>query len=286
MMMILQTGTQKKPNKPLHYFNRLGLARDPFTTSPDPCYFYPAAQYASCLTHLEISLRLKRGACVVFGEIGTGKTTLCRSLIQRFEKDPEIEIRLLLNPPAEPENHFLAQLARLFCLPCNEGNASSGIKDYLFNRTVEEHKTVVLVIDEAQKISLEAIEALRTLLNYETNEFKMLQLILFGQLELKDKIRQMPNFQDRINYRTELKPLTVEECRELICFRLAKAGFRGKNMPFRESAYKAIYDMTQGYPRKVCLLTHRILMEMIMQNKREAGEELILQTMNGYCSWE
>lgn len=285
-MMTLQTGIQKKPNKPLHYFGRLGLARDPFTTSPDPSYFYPAAQYTSCLAQLEISLRLKRGACVVFGEIGTGKTTLCRSLIQRFDKDPEMELSLLLNPPAEPETQFLVQLARLFSLSCSEGNASACIKDYLFSKTVEEGKTVVLVIDEAQKISLEAVEALRTLLNYETNEFKMLQLILFGQLELRDKIMRMPNFQDRINYRTELKPLSLEECRELICFRLSKAGCRPKNMPFREDAFKAIHALTQGYPRKVCLLTHRLLMEMIMQNRREADEEFILQTMKGYCSWE
>ena len=284
--MTLQTGIQKKQNRPVHYFNRLGLIRDPFTTSPDPCYFYPAAQYAACLTHLEISVRLKRGACVVFGEIGTGKTTLCRSLLQRFENDPNIEIQLLLNPPAEPENRFLVQLAQIFSIPCREGNVSTLIKDYLFNKTVEENKTIVLVIDEAQKISLEAIEALRTLLNYETNEFKMLQLILFGQLELKDKILKMPNFRDRINYKTELKPLNIEECRELIYFRLSKAGCHGRSMPFKESACRAIHSLTQGYPRKVCLLTHRILMEMIMQNKREADEEFILQTMNGYCSWE
>ncbi|MBN2143707.1 MAG: AAA family ATPase [Candidatus Aureabacteria bacterium] len=270
--------TETDNDRPNHYFGKWGLVKDPFTTSPDPDYLFPSHQHLTVLTCLEISVRLRRGACVVLGEIGTGKTTLCRTLIQKLESDPSIEIALLLNPPDGGGNSFLSALSSLYRLPVQTvGETFSALKDYLFYHGVERNKTVVLMIDEAQKLNTESIELIRTLLNYETNEYKLLQLVLFAQLELKDKIKQLPNFEDRLNIKIELNPLSVEECGELIQFRLLKAGYGNEEPVFTDDAIRAIHEITGGYPRKICMLAHKAMMEMVMTEVMIAGESLIRQ---------
>lgn len=281
--MILTTGKPKQKTSnsvaSRHYFENLGLKRDPFSTSPDPYYFFPSRQHQTCLNHLEIGIRLRRGANLVLGEIGTGKTTLCRTLLQKLNTDPLIETYILLNPAFDSEDEFLSELANIFHIGISGKSFSEitrAVKEFLFNKGIEENKTLLLIIDEAQKLSAEALECLRTLLNYETNDYKLLQLIMFGQLQLKDKLRLMPNFVDRLNYKIELTRLNILECARLIHYRLLKAGYpkNGKAL-FLPSAIRAIHSLTSGYPRKICMLCHNILEHQVIYEKKIADAELV-----------
>jgi general secretion pathway protein A len=149
------------------------------------------------------------------------------------------------------------------------------IEKYLFQKGVEEGKTVVLVIDEGQKLSSPFIEILRTLLNYETNEYKLLQLVLLGQMELLPRIKKIKNFMDRVALKYIINPLDENETAEMIRFRLAKAGFDGQREIFTYEAIKKIYDMTQGYPRKITLLCHNALERLVMDGREIVTGELI-----------
>jgi general secretion pathway protein A len=149
----------------------------------------------------------------------------------------------------------------------------------LFQKGVVENKTVILIIDEAQKLDPTALEALRLLLNYETNQFKLLQLVLLGQNELLSTVKEIPNFFDRISFKTTLNPLGYEETKELIQFRIAQAGYRSKMDLFLEDALREIYESSQGYPRQVTMLCHRALKEMLMRNKWVVDKQMIEDLM-------
>ena len=136
---------------------------------------------------------------------------------------------MMLDPVYNDEEVFLTSLTRNFDVgTSNEGPKSLNLKEalerFLFQKGVEEKKTIVLIIDEAQKLNELTLECLRVLLNYETNEYKLLQLILLGQMELHSKIISIPNFIDRISFKYTLNPLDETEMRQMIDFRIKQAG--------------------------------------------------------------
>ena len=138
-----------------------------------------------------------------------------------------------------------------------------------------ENKTVTLIIDEAQKLSENSLEILRVLLNYETNEFKLLQLILLGQLELYSKIMKIPNFFDRISFKYTLNPLDFKEAKEMIEFRISQAGYKANMHLFLDEAVRLIHQYSKGYPRRITMLCHRALKELVLKNKFVVDEELV-----------
>ncbi|MDD5633719.1 MAG: AAA family ATPase, partial [Candidatus Omnitrophica bacterium] len=173
----------------MNYFELLGMDKEPFSTSPDPMFFYDSQEHKAALLRILIEIRLKRGLSLILGDVGTGKTTLCRKLLQTFKERKNIEFYIILDPNFKTEEMFISALTDTFGLnvPHETGNIldhKQAIKDFLFKKGIEENKTVVLLIDEAQKMNAEALEVLRMLLNYETNEYKLLQLVLVGQMEL------------------------------------------------------------------------------------------------------
>ncbi len=181
---------------------------------------------------MELAIRLHRGLNVVMGNVGTGKTTLCRELLIRFAKSEEdrneVETHLLLDPSIGTPREFLATVATAFGISGaaaaeSEWQLKEGIKHHLFQRGVDEKKTVVLIIDEGQKLPDFGLEILREFLNYETNEAKLLQIVIFAQNEFEETLRQHPNFADRVNQFIALEPLNFRETRQLIAFRIAQA---------------------------------------------------------------
>lgn len=271
------TATTPVESAGTHYFESLGLEKDPFSTSPDPFYFYPLEQHRSCLNFLEISARQRRGASLILGEIGTGKTTLCRTFLNRLAPDAAVECHLLLNPGFDSEEAFLETLAAMFGLdPAGSAmDRRRELKHFLYRKGVEENRTVLLLIDEAQKLSLPAIECLRTLLNFETNAFKLLQLVLLGQLQLADTLRALPNFADRLDFKTRLKPLEFEECDRLLRYRLERGGYRKRASLFSRSATEAILRLSGGYPRRICMLAHKALEQLVILGRKRADAALI-----------
>jgi len=149
------------------------------------------------------------------------------------------------------------------------------LEKFLFQKGVTENKTVALIIDEAQKLNEGTLEILRVLLNYETNEFKLLQLVLLGQLELHAKIMNIPNFFDRISFKYTLNPLNFTETKEMIEFRIRQAGYRASMHLFLDEAIKEIYQYSKGYPRRITMLCHKALKNLILKNKFVVDAELI-----------
>lgn len=259
-------------------FEALGLQTEPFSTSPDPAFLYRSHTHETALRRLEIAIRLKRGLSVILGDVGTGKTTLLRTLLQEFEGQKDFHFHMILDPAYESEFQMLFHLTKLFgitppsrsSLDCKET-----IERYLFEKGVDQGKVVVLLIDEGQKLSATHLEVLRTLLNFETNAYKLLQLVIFSQMELLPKIRRVRNFMDRVSLKYILNPLDESETRQMILFRLKAAGCQNPTVLFTEEAVRIIHQQSQGYPRKVAVLCHDAMEQLIMQKKQTVDAELL-----------
>jgi general secretion pathway protein A len=271
----------------MSYFKVLGFEKEPFSTSPDPEFFYLSKEHETALTNILIELRLKRGLSVILGDVGTGKTSLSRKLIQELKSREDFIFHIILDPTYEDEQLFLTSLARNFEIATIGASASSTILDlreslerFLFQKGVTENKIVTLIIDEAQKLSESSLETLRVLLNYETNEFKLLQLVLLGQLELHAKIMNIPNFFDRISFKYTLNPLDFEETKEMIEFRIRQAGYKANMNLFLADALREIYHYSRGYPRQITMFCHKALKELVLKNKFVVEVDLVREIIN------
>ena len=265
----------------MDYFRILNLKKEPFSNSPDPEFFFHSRQHQDCLQKLELSLLLRRGLNVVIGDVGTGKTTMCRQLIRRFSQKAEIETHLILDPHVLNATEFLSTVSDRFtgqkpAVDAHEWQIKEQIKKYLFRKGVDENKTVVLIIDECQKIPTFCLEILREFLNYETNEYKLLQIVIFAQTEFEGIIRKYPNFADRINLFHLLKPLNFRDTRSMIKFRLEKSCSSARQFRlFTLPALWMIYRISGGYPRKIINLCHQSILAMIIQNRSKCGYRLV-----------
>jgi len=259
-----------------HYAGH-GMQREPFSNSPDPSFLLATRQHSTCLQELEISLRLRRGLNVVTGDIGTGKTTLCRTLMRAFAEDRDTDVHLLLDPHFQTCEEFLrvilASVSGLSPEPdMGLWALKEALKQQLFRLGLVEKRLVILVIDEGQKISPENLEILREMLNYETNTSKLLQIVLFGQQELEPMLDAMPNLADRINVRRKLSALSFGEVRQMIEHRLAvAAGDGAPSVRFSYFAAWAIHRACKGSPRKTVRLCHMAMLEMLVRGKSRVG---------------
>jgi len=265
----------------MSYYSALGLEKEPFSNSPDPDFFYEASEHKAALMRLLVEIRLRRGLSVILGDVGVGKTTLSRKLFQMLKERPDILFYMIMDPTAQSEDLFLESLVRTLNLADQTKDCSNildykeAIKKYLFQKGVEENKTIVLVIDEAQKLNADSLEILRVLLNYETNEFKLLQLVLFAQMELLPRIKEINNFFDRIVLRYVINPLDEQETRDLIDFRLKHSGFNAQMKLFTDEAVSEVQRYSQGYPRKINLICHNALRNLITSHKTVIDGALI-----------
>jgi len=269
----------------MSYYRVLGLEREPFSTSPDPNFFYQSLSHKTALTNALIEIRLKRGLSIILGDIGTGKTTLSRKLFQLFSVREDIDFCMILDPNYDTEYLFLLSLIKIFKIEINISNPTildlkEEIKRFLFQKGVNENKTTVLLIDEAQKLNQMSLEVLRMLLNYETNEFKLLQLIVLGQMELLPKLIGTKNLMDRVSLKCRLSPFNEEETREMINFRIRQAGYNGSEDLFSKRAIRVIYEYTRGYLRRIAMLCHNLLKSLVMENKAIADEGLVRNLIN------
>ncbi|MCX5697211.1 MAG: AAA family ATPase [Candidatus Omnitrophica bacterium] len=264
----------------MSYYKILGLNKEPFSTSPDPDFFYESQEHHAALMRLMIEVTLRRGLNLILGDVGTGKTTLSRKLFQMFKARENIIFHMILDPTYETEELFLDSLVRTFKIEVTSATPTvldykEVLKKYLYRKGIEENKIVVLLIDEAQKLNPLSLETLRIFLNYETNEYKLLQLVLLGQLELLPKVQQMKNLWDRISLKYVLNPLDEQETKELIDFRLRQGGYDSALPVFSDEAISAIYRYTQGYPRRIAMLCHNALKALVMENKNVIDLEII-----------
>jgi len=270
----------------MEYFNLLEFKKEPFSNSPEPEFLFTAPQYNTCLQRLELAVRLRRGLNIVIGEVGIGKTTLCRKLIQVLSAAdpgdaPAVETFLLLDPAVESRLEFARTVASVLGVASvaeddNEWQIKEKIKTFLFEQGVRNQKNITLVIDEGQKIPDDCLEILREFLNYETNSFKLLQIIIFAQPEFRKNLAARANLLDRVNYLCNLKPLSFRQTKAMIEHRIAVASQDPSRPPlFTLGGMLAVYRHSGGYPRKIISLCHQVLLMLIIRGKRQAGWWLV-----------
>jgi general secretion pathway protein A len=272
----------------MSYFTVLGLTSEPFSTSPDPAFFFRSSSHMQALARLEIAVRLRRGLSLILGDVGTGKTTLARTLLSSFPQEDGFAFQIVLDPSFESEYQFLYQLTRMFgiqsqcksTLDCREA-----IEHHLFQSGVLEGRTTVLIIDEGQKLSFDMLENLRMLLNYETNEFKLLQVVILAQMELLGRIGRVTNFIDRVALKYIINPLSEEETAEMIQFRLRSAGLPFGRLLFSREAIAQIHRFTQGYPRQIAMLCHNALEALVIQDKSIVDAMLVEELIRHESRW-
>jgi len=270
----------------MEYFNLLEFKKEPFSNSPEPEFLFASAQHSTCLQMLELAVRLKRGLNIVIGAVGTGKTTLCRKLIQNLSLPAasdaaKVETFLLLDPAVESKFEFVKTVAGVLGIDVSdtedkEWHVKEKIKKFLFEKGVDEQKIIALIIDEGQKIPEDCLEVLREFLNYETNDFKLLQIVIFAQPELRKSLAVRANLLDRVNCLYTLKPLSFLQMKSMIEYRISVASRQpGNSSLLSRGGLLAVYWATAGYPRKVVSLCHQIVLMMIIKGKSKAGWFLV-----------
>ncbi len=268
----------------MNLFDSIGLNADPFSTSPNVDLFYPAVEHRQCLEGLELAIRMRRGLSVVRGGIGVGKTTISRKLIQHFkDESDDFDFYLILDPKFESEIILLKHIIELFGVNDSAESVQECrniIENHLLKVGVEQGKTLVLIIDEGQNLPGEMLDVFRTLLNFETDEYKLLQLIIFGQPEMGNMIHNYPNFEDRISFDFEIGPISLEDMRGMINHRIEVTGGQAGSW-FNEKALLKIHKNTQGYPRKVTQICHQVLLTMISEEKSIINEEMVQRVISG-----
>lgn len=257
------------------YNLHFGLAEAPFSIAPDPRYLYLSEQHREALAHLSYGIGDYGGFVVLTGEVGTGKTTVCRCLLQQVPD--HLDIAVIVNPKLD-SHELLQTICEELGVFADEDMSSKQLLDALNDFLLSTHargRNAILIVDEAQNLSADVLEQLRLLTNLETNERKLLQLILLGQPELNTILAQpsLRQLAQRITARYHLRPLTRSEVAGYIAHRLAVAG--GREHLFNEAAIKAVYRYSKGIPRLVNLLCDRALLGVYAQSGNSVDAAMV-----------
>jgi general secretion pathway protein A len=259
------------------YTEFYGLREKPFSLSPDPRFLFLSASHREALAHLLYGIEQGEGFIAITGEVGTGKTTLCRTLLQRLE--PGSEIAFLFNPQLSGLE-LLQAITAEFGLPV-EGQSRrelmAQLNDFLLTKK-QEGRRVLLLIDEAQNLDSEALEQVRLLSNLETDTQKLIQIVLIGQPEL-DTMLESPHLRQlrqRISVRWRLIPLSASETREYVRHRLRVAAGKPLDV-FTEMALREVHRRSGGIPRIVNRLCDRALLAGYSDGSREIGLAAVAQ---------
>jgi general secretion pathway protein A len=256
------------------YAAYFGLSEPPFSISPDPRYLYMSKRHREAMAHLLYGVQQSGGFLQLTGEVGTGKTTLCRCLLSQLPDN--IDVAMLLNPNLD-ENELLAaicdELKIDYSAHASPKQLLNLLNDYLL-RSFAEGRHTVLIFDEAQLLSRPVLEQIRLLTNLETTTEKLLQIILIGQPELAKILRRadLRQLNQRITARYHLQPLSSQETSEYIRYRLEVAGCR--NSLFSDNAMHQIYQSSGGVPRLVNVICDRALMGAYSQDKPQVTRSI------------
>ncbi len=276
------------------YTSYFGLKEKPFSITPDPRYLYLSERHAEALAHLLYGVTESGGFIQLTGEVGTGKTTLVRSMLEQLPT--HVDVALILNPRLSA-NEFLAAICHEIHAPLGTDPSPREMVNALNTRLLEAHadgRRVVLIVDEAQNLSADVLEQVRLLTNLETAKQKLLQIILIGQPELRELLARndLRQLAQRITGRYHLDPLVRSESIEYLRHRLQVAGAAGEI--FKPSALKTVHNLAGGVPRLMNVIADRALLGAYSSERklvtpalvRAAAAEVLGRTFQpGWRAW-
>jgi len=264
------------------YVEFFGLKREPFSIAPDPRFLFMSERHREALAHLLYGLGGGGGFVLLSGEIGAGKTTVCRCFLEQVPK--RCNVAYIFNPKLTV-TELLKSVCDEFSIPhAHRGPGAPTVKDYVdplnefLLRTHAVGQNNVLIIDEAQNLSADVLEQLRLLTNLETNDRKLLQIILIGQPELRAMLErpELEQLAQRVVARFHLDALSEAETGQYIRHRLAVAGKTGL-MPFDREARELIHKLSRGIPRRINLLCDRALLGAYANGKARVDRDIVEQ---------
>lgn len=243
------------------YCHHFGFEKSPFRITPDPELFFPGANRGAVLDALVYAVARGEGIVKVVGEVGSGKTMLCRMLERELPQD--CEIVYLANPrlaPDEVPGAIAAELRLELPRGATKLEVMHGLHDHLLKRHAD-NRRVVVFIEEAQGMPLETLEEIRLLSNLETSQDKLLQIVMFGQPELDQKLaaHEIRQLKERITYTFRLEPFTTMEIRDYLLARIHASGYRGREL-FSRAAIRELTRCSGGLVRRVNVLADKALL--------------------------
>ncbi len=269
------------------YLQHFGLNELPFSITPDTDFFFSSESSKGALNTLLVAVRTGEGFIKITGEVGTGKTLLCRKLIESLK--PDCKVAYIPNPYLEPHSLFMELAAELEVAidPVEQPNQYQLLK-MLTGRLLEiirEGKRVVICLDEAQAMPIETLEALRLLTNLETEKRKLLQVVIFGQPELEDKLNHpsIRQLKQRIAFDYDLSALSRDELDYYVHHRLVVSGYQGGRL-FTPMALWLLQLKTQRIPRLVNILAHKSMLCAFGKGHQVVGLRDVLTAANDTAS--
>lgn len=270
-----------------------GFREKPFHVTADPSFLFPSRHHQEAMAHLLYGVRERLGFIMISGEVGTGKTTLAKALVQRLEGP--VRTALILNPSYTGPQLLRAVLRDFGLLPeltdpessrvarsfSGKGGSLALLERFLVQQA-ESGGNAALILDEAQALSASALEQVRLLSNVETPKRKLLQIVLLGQPELAQRLASDPRLralQQRIAVRYQIQPLDEQEVAEYIRHRLHAAGLEQEN-PFSEGAVRLIARAARGIPRQINLLSDQALLAGFVRETRQIDESVVEQLLS------
>jgi general secretion pathway protein A len=258
------------------YQKFFGLRESPFKVNPDPRYLFLTGQIQEALAGLTYGIQNRRGFILLTGEVGTGKTTLLNRLLNWLHGQ-RVATAYIFNSKLEVSHLFDFIMAE-FEIPCPSREKSHvllRLNQWLLDR-YRSGETAVLIIDEAQNLSLDVLEEIRLLTNLETSTEKLLQIVLAGQPELEEKLKmpQLRQLRQRVTLRCRTAPLTLEETFGYVAERLRTAGANGQPI-FSKEAIQAVHTYSYGIPRVVNLLCEHAMVNAYVDSVRPIPAHMV-----------
>jgi general secretion pathway protein A len=255
------------------YLEFWGFRAFPFENVPDPQFFYLSKSHEEALTRLLYAAKMRKGGAMLSGEIGCGKTTLTKVIVQELPKE-KFEIGLVINPKLEPVE-FLQEVLYQFGVkdaPETKVKCLQRLNEKMLEN-LKAKKETVLMVDEAQLLAEETLEEIRLLLNFQLADRFLVTIILLGQPEVQEKIRGIQQLDQRIAIKYHLAPFDYEDSAQYIDFRQKKAG--RKENAFTPKAMERIHENAQGVPRKINNLCDLSLLIGFSKNEKKIKPKIV-----------